>query len=241
MKPIFNYILTASLSLLLSLNVYSQSFGISAGMNISELNFNDSDNSSSFYGDFKSILGVNAGFHYDFKFSERAGMRLGLAYSSKGFAYDSEISFTSTIGGDIFSEYSRLESNARLNYIQLNPMFKYTIPVGEKNAFYFLVGPYIGVGVFGKLDQSQTYSYTDPTGTMNVNESNSEDIEFGQDGDGFDYLDFGVTPSIGFQLHSFFVEASYDIGINDIDTYNEDDFKAYNRTLSIKLGYLFEK
>ena len=68
-----------------------------------------------------------------------------------------------------------------------------------------------------------------------------DEIQFGQEGSGFDYVNYGFTPVIGFQLNSFFIEAAYDIGLNDIQTNNEDDFKVYDRTFSIKLGYLFEK
>ena len=83
MKPAFNYILTAALSLLLSLNHYSQSLGLGAGLNISQLNFNSGDTTE--FGDYKSVLGLNVGLHYDVKFSDRLGMRIGFAYSSKGF------------------------------------------------------------------------------------------------------------------------------------------------------------
>lgn len=49
----------------------------------------------------------------------------------------------------------------------------------------------------------------------------------------------GFTPIIGFQLKSFFLEAAYDIGMNNIETNNEGEFKVYNRTFSLKIGYVF--
>ena len=245
MKTTFNYILIAGFSLLLSLNLYSQSLGLGAGLNISQLNFNSGDTTE--FGDYKSVLGLNIGVHYDVKFSDRVGMRIGLAYSSKGVGYKSGYNASGGLApsGDVaYSSSSTVESETRLNYMQLNPMLKYTLPAGEKTAFYALLGPYLSIGLKGNLSERQTYAYTDninPVNNINIDVSNEDEIQFGQDESGFDYVNYGFTPVIGFQLNSFFIEMSYDIGLNDIQTNNEDDFKVYDRTFSIKLGYLFEK
>jgi hypothetical protein len=245
MKTTFNYILIAAFSLLLSLNLYSQSLGLGAGLNISQLNFNSGDTTE--FGDYKSVLGLNIGVHYDVKFSDRVGMRIGLAYSSKGVGYKSGYNSSGGLApsGDVaYSSSSIVESETRLNYMQLNPMLKFTLPVGEKTTFYTLVGPYLSIGLKGNLSERQTYAYTDnvnPINNLNIDVSNDDEIQFGQEGSGFDYVNYGFTPVIGFQLNSFFIEVSYDIGLNDIQTNNEDNFKAYDRTCSIRLGYLFEK
>ena len=245
MKPAFNYILIAALSLILSLNLYSQSLGFGAGINISQLSFNSGDTTE--FGDYKSVLGLNIGVHYDVKFSDRVGMRIGLAYSSKGVGYKSGYNSSGGLapsGVVAYSSSSIVESETRLNYMQLNPMLKYTLPLGEKTAFYTLLGPYLSIGLKGNLSERQTYAYTDninPVNNINIDVSNEDEIQFGQDESGFDYVNYGFTPVIGFQLNSFFIEMSYDIGLNHIQTNNEDDFKVYDRTFSIKLGYLFEK
>ena len=245
MKPTFNYILTATLSLLLSLNHYSQSLGLGAGINISQLSFNSGDTSE--FGDYKSVLGLNIGVHYDVKFSDRVGMRIGLAYSSKGFGYKSGYNASGGLApsGDVaYSSSSMVESETRLNYMQLNPMLKYTLPLGGKTALYALLGPYISIGLQGDISERQTYAYTDninSVNNVNIDVSNEDEIQFGRDESGFDFFNYGCTPVIGFLFDRFFIEAAYDIGLNDIQTNTEDDFKAYDRTFSIKLGYLFEK
>ncbi len=245
MKPMFNYILTAALSLLLSLNHYSQSIGLGAGLNISQLNFNSGDTTE--FGDYKSVLGLNMGVHYDVKFSDRVGMRIGLSYSSKGFGYKSGYNASGGLApsGDVaYSSSSMVESETRLNYMQLNPMLKYMLPVGGKTSFYALLGPYLSIGLQGDVSERQTYAYTDninPLNNVNIDVSNEDEIQFGHDESGFDFFNYGITPVIGFQFDRFFLEAAYDIGLNDIQTNTEDDFKAYDRTFSIKLGYLFDK
>ena len=244
MKPAFNYILSAALSLLLSLNLYSQSLGLGAGLNISQLNFNSGDTSE--FGDYKSVLGLNIGVHYDVKFSDRVGMRIGLAYSSKGFGYKSGYNASGGLapsGYVAYSSSSMIESETRLNYMQLNPMLKYTLPLGGETALYALLGPYLSIGLKGNLSERQTYAYTDninPVNNINIDVSNEDKIQFGHDESGFDFFNYGCTPVIGFLFNRFFIEAAYDIGLNDIQTNTEDDFKAYDRTFSIKLGYLFD-
>lgn len=245
MKPMFNYILIAALSLLLSLNHYSQSLGLGAGLNISQLNFNSGDTTE--FGDYKSVLGLNIGVHYDVKFSDRVGMRIGLSYSSKGFGYKSGYNASGGLApsGDVaYSSLSMVESETRLNYMQLNPMLKYMLPVGGKTAFYALLGPYLSIGLQGDVSERQTYAYTDninPVNNVNIDVSNEDEIQFGHDESGFDFFNYGITPVVGFQFDRFFLEAAYDIGLNDIQTNTEDDFKAYDRTFFIKLGYLFDK
>tara|TARA_B100001287_G_scaffold161281_1_gene135585 strand:- start:277 stop:990 length:714 start_codon:yes stop_codon:yes gene_type:complete len=237
MAPTLNIILTGSLSLLLSMNIFSQSLGVGAGINISKLNFK-SDESTEF-GDYRSLIGLHVALHYDLKFTDRFGIRIGIAYSSKGFGYKSGYNYSSDV--DSFSTCSK--SKTRLNYMQINPMLKYTLPVSERKTFYALIGPYLSMGLSGKQAEHQTYSYIDhfnPTNNINIDTSNDNEIHFGQDESGFDIINYGVTSIIGFQLNRFFVEAVYDIGINDIEINNEDEFEVRDRTFSIKFGYLFQ-
>ena len=77
--------------------VFSQTFGLNTGMNISSLQFYNEDDSGTYLDDYNAIISLNAGAYYDFKFSERLGMRLGLGYSAKGYRYKSEISSGYTI------------------------------------------------------------------------------------------------------------------------------------------------
>ena len=220
-------------------SVFSQTFGLNTGMNISSLQFYNEDDSGTYLDDYNAIISLNAGAYYDFKFSERLGMRLGLCYSAKGYRYKSEISSGYTIDNNFYSQYSKIESKGRLDYLQFNPMFKYTLEIGGVNTFYAMVGPYISIGLSGRLTERQIYAYDSPNNTTNIDESYTEIIEFGAYGGGFDYLDFGLTPSIGFQVSKFFLEVSYDLGINNIGTENYNDFKIYNRTIAIKSGYIF--
>lgn len=247
MKKKSNYIFAVFFFLFSSIQVSGQSLGFGAGMNISNQKRLSSDPIiQGIFDDegniYKHLLGFNAGAYYDFYFTNRLALRTSLAYSTKGYAYNSEYDFYSMVGDEIVPNYMNIEERTRLDYVQLNPMFKYTFPIGEKNSIYALVGPYLSIGITGKSTTSIVASYTDPSGTtMNINESNTDMIEFGEDGDGIEFIDFGFTPAIGFQFDKVFLEVSYNLGLNNTLTDDSYDLKIYNRTFSIALGYIFEK
>ena len=159
-------------------------------------------------------------------------MRIGLVYSSKilVISLDTTLLVDLPFGDVAYINSSIVESETRLNYMQLT-----MLSISEKTAFYALLGPYLSIGLKGNVSERQTYEYTDnvnPANNVNIDISNEDEIQFGQDESGFDYVNYGFTPVIGFRLNSFFIEMSYDIGLNDIQTNNEDDFKVYDRTFS---------
>jgi hypothetical protein len=101
-----------------------------------------------------------------------------------------------------------------------------------------MFGPHFSFAFYGTSKTSQSYVYSDPFSSNGLHQVNNETIEFGPKGDGLDYLDFGISPGIGFTFNHFFMEASFDLGLNNIDTFNDNNFRVSNRTLSIRLGYI---
>lgn len=226
---------------LLSSAAMSQTFGVGAGANYSTIHFSNNNGEDDLFDGYKNLLGLNVGGFYNLDFNDNMGLRFGLKYSTKGWKYESESTYTFNSGGVSYSQTSRQTSSARLNYIQINPMFKYKMEVGRDNAFYAMVGPYMSVGVTGRQKGEWTSTYTDGTGTYSEGDTYDEKIEFGEDGDGIDFIDFGLTPAVGFELGNIFMEASYDLGLNNIDTENDPDFKVQNRNFSLTVGYVFGK
>ena len=242
MKLSGSHLFSISFTIISLLNscVFSQALGIGGGVNLSNLHFFDPDNNG-YYDNYNSITSLHAGIYYNLDFNESMGLRLCVGYSAKGFEYKSEISNEYTIGNQVFSEFSKIQSKTRLDYIQFTPMFKYRLEIGELGAFYALIGPYVSVGVSGRSTEEQMYFYSNPFTTIDLNDYNSEIIQFGRDGDGYNYLDFGFTPGIGFQWNKVFLEVVYDFGLNNIDAFNDEDYKIFNRTISIEMGVVFGK
>ena len=216
----------------------AQKIGISAGLNISSVYIQQSETSNTFYEGYHSIVNPNLIANYEFPLMQNLGLRLDFGYTGKGFGYKNENSNIYTVGADEFTEYSKIESMVRLSYLQFTPTLNYNIGIGSKIKLYAMFGPHFSFAFYGTSKTSQSYVYSDPFSSNGLHQVNNETIEFGPKGDGLDYLDFGISPGIGFTFNHFFMEASFDLGLNNIDTFNDDNFRVSNRTLSIRLGYI---
>ena len=216
----------------------AQGIGISAGLNISSVYIQQSETPNSFYEGYHSIVNPNLIANYEFPLMQNLGLRLDFGYTGKGFGYKNENSNIYTVGADEFTEYSKIESMVRLSYLQFTPTLNYNIGIGSKIKLYAMFGPHFSFAFYGTSKTSQSYVYSDPFSSNGLHQVNNETIEFGPKGDGLDYLDFGISPGIGFTFNHFFMEASFDLGLNNIDTFNDDNFRVSNRTLSIRLGYI---
>lgn len=232
-------VLTILLLLFSSSYSFGQSFGVGAGTNFSNLHFSG-DFDDELTDSYKTLLGLNVGGFYDLNFSESTGLRFGMKYSTRGTHLKYEQTYTSIAGNGTYTSSIKQNFKIRLNYIQLNPMFKYEFSVGVNNGLYLLIGPYVSVGLGGKQSGSYDYTETFNDGAGNISTTTDSDvinekIEIGH----FDLIDFGLTPAIGFNISSFFIEACYDFGLNNIDTDNNSNSGLLNRNLSIGVGYKF--
>ena len=217
----------------------AQKIGISAGLNISSVYIQQSETSNTFYEGYHSIVNPNLIANYEFPLMQNLGLRLDFGYTGKGFGYKNENSIIYTVGADEFTEYSKIESMVRLSYLEFIPTLKYNINIGSKTNLYAMLGPYCSFAIYGNSKTSQLYFYNDPFSSNDLSQTNNETIEFGPNGDGISYFDFGFTPGFGCTLDKFYLETSYVLGLNNIDLSNDSDFRVLNRTLSVKLGYLF--
>ena len=215
-----------------------QGFGISAGLNSSRIHIKQSETPNTFYEGYHSIVNLNFSGQYEFQLYQNLDLRLRFGYSGKGYGYTSENSNVYMVGSDEFSEYSRIESKVRLSYLQFTPTLTYDISIGAKTNLYALFGPYCSFAFSGSSRSLQTYAYSNPFSSSELTQLNHETIDFGAEGDGIDVIDFGITSGIGISIRHFFMEVSYDFGLNNIDTFNAPDFRVANRILSIRLGYI---
>ena len=216
----------------------AQGIGISAGLNISSVYIQQSETPNTFYEGYHSIVNPNLSGQYEFQLYQNVGLRLGFGYSGKGYGYQSESSNIYMVGVDEFSEYSKIESKVRLSYLQFTPTLNYNIGIGSKIKLYAMFGPHFSFAFYCTSKTSQSYAYSNPFSSSELTQLNNETIEFGPKGDGLDYIDFGISSGIGISIQRFFMEASFDLGLNNIDTFNDDNFRVSNRTLSIRLGYI---
>ena len=197
---------------------FSQTFGVKAGLNLSNMLIKDDDDTYS--DDFKMNPGFHIGPTVEFPINEIFSFESGLLLSTKGF----KLSEKETYGGETY-EYKQ---KVNLFYLDIPLTAKATYDIGGVK-IYGTFGPYIGLGLSGKSKYEED------------GDTNEEDINFGSDEDEDDLkrLDYGLTAGAGIELNYIQIGINYGLGLANISIYNDDGSKFNNRVLGISVGYKF--
>ena len=116
-------------------------------------------------------------------------------------------------------------------YLEVPVRVGYKYAVNDDFALFGSVGPYVAVGLFGKMKAKVDGDIADIAG-LDGN-SASEDI-FGDDG--LKRFDFGLGLKAGVEFSKKYqVAISYDFGLVEV----AKDLGMKNRNLMISLGYMF--
>ncbi len=199
---------------------FSQTFGLKAGLNLS--NMLDKDNDETYSKDYKMKPGFQIGPTAEFKINEKFSFQTGILFSSKGFKMNYK--------DDLYE----IKQKVNLYYLDIPLNFKGTFKVGSTKIFA-TAGPYIGLGISGNMKYEGTID-----GEI---ESDSEPVNWGSDKENDDLkrLDFGLSAGAGLDFGSFMVGLSYNLGLANISTITSNGNKAYNRVFGLSFGYKFIK
>lgn len=186
-------------------------FGIKGGYNNAKMTTDESGTTS------KGLSTFNAGVVADIGITEMFSVRTGLDLQGKGTQWD-------FAGG-----------TAKFNplYLELPVTFTVNFPMGAATKMYAGAGPFVGVGVGGKIKTEGTY-----LGIAN----GSEPIKFGnENGDHLKRLDAGVNVAGGLKFNDKFgVHVQYGIGlVNTAPTANADNRKNNTRTFGVSGIFYF--
>lgn len=201
---------------------YAQTFGVKAGLNLSNMLVEDDDDTYS--DDFKVNPGFHVGATAEFPITELFSFETGLLLSTKGFKVSEEETF--------MGETVKYESKLNLIYLDIPLTAKASFDLGGAR-IYGVFGPYIGMGLSGKSKFEIT--------AMGETETDEEDIKWGsdEDEDEFKRLDLGLTMGAGVEISSIQIGLSYGLGLANISTYTDGGSKISNRVLGISVGYKF--
>lgn len=184
-------------------------WGVMAGMNVSKYTITGFDSRIGFHAGVKAELGLS---------QEASGAYMDFAalLTLKGAKID---------GGSIAS----IKFNPYYLEVPVHVGYKYA--VNDDFALFGSVGPYIAVGLFGKVKAKVDGSIADLEELDT--DSASEDI-FGNDG--LKRFDFGLGLKAGVEFSKKYQLAiSYDFGLVEV----AKDLGMKNRNLMISLGYMF--
>lgn len=199
---------------------YAQTFGVKAGLNLSNMLVEDDDDTYS--DDFKVNPGFHVGATAEFPITELFSFETGLLLSTKGFKVSEEETF--------MGETVKYESKLNLIYLDIPLTAKASFDLGGAR-IYGVFGPYIGMGLSGKSKFEIT--------AMGETETDEEDIKWGSDEDDFKRLDLGLTMGAGVEISSIQIGLSYGLGLANISTNADGGSKISNRVLGISVGYKF--
>lgn len=199
---------------------YAQTFGVKAGLNLSNMLVEDDDDTYS--DDFKVNPGFHVGATAEFPITELFSFETGLLLSTKGFKVSEEETF--------MGETVKYESKLNLIYLDIPLTAKASFDLGGAR-IYGVFGPYIGMGLSGKSKFEIT--------AMGETETDEEDIKWGSDEDDFKRLDLGLTMGAGVEISSIQIGLSYGLGLANISTSTDGGSKISNRVLGISVGYKF--
>lgn len=184
-------------------------WGVMAGMNVSKYTITGFDSRIGFHAGVKAELGLS---------QEASGAYMDFAalLTLKGAKVD---------GGSLAS----IKFNPYYLEVPVHVGYKYA--VNDDFALFGSVGPYIAVGLFGKVKAKVDGSIADLEELDT--DSASEDI-FGNDG--LKRFDFGLGLKAGVEFSKKYQLAiSYDFGLVEV----AKDLGMKNRNLMISLGYMF--
>jgi hypothetical protein len=201
---------------------YAQLFGVKGGLNLAnQLWQEDGDTYSA---DFKMKPGFHIGGIVAFPIKGPLFLETGLILDTKG------LSMMEEAYGESYEE------KMTLYYLDIPVLVRASLEVTDGVSVYGAAGPYFGMGLTGK--DKWTYK-----GTSGEEQSETEDVEWGNDPDNdhFKRPDFGLSLGGGIVVKGIHVGVLYDLGLANISAYTDNNAKINNRVLRVTPSIWFGK
>jgi hypothetical protein len=200
-----------SFSLIFSQKSFSQTFGVKAGLNLSNVIF------KSDAADFMVVPGFHAGATAEFQLNRVFLFETDLLFSSRGYRESYE------------NQYVQFKTETHYYYLEV-PLKAKAFFSTPFMTFSVFAGPYIGLGICGN-DKGKESSNGETT-------SWSDKIAWGSgQTDLFKRLDYGLVFGAGVQLKHVEFSLSYGLGLANIASLSA--LKMHNRVIEFSAGYKF--
>lgn len=129
------------------------------------------------------------------------------------------------------SQGESVEYKLNTYYLDIPLALKASHDLGNNLKMFGAIGPYLGLGITGKIKASGRY--------QGATISAEEDIKWGnmQYEDDMKRLDMGMTFGAGLEVNNLLFSISYDLGLANISSYQKNGTKFKNRVLKFSAGY----
>lgn len=200
--------------------------GLKAGINYASLSESASEDNLGDYSK-KSVLGLQAGIVAEVKLIDRFVIQPEFLFIQKGGKSEY-----------IINDNNKTVTRVIYNYVEIPVLAKLKLgnTEGEGLGVYVLGGPFAGFALNGRGETELTL--------LGVTTKDEFDIDYSDEDNDQKRIDWGVSFGAGVSIGHFFVDARYNLGINNLlddDADNSNDNKPYTRTRGIGLtaGFLF--
>ena len=216
-------------ALISSAFVSAQNARIVGGLNLANVSITDDGK----VDEAKMLTSFQVGVIGDFHLGSIVYLQPGILYTGKG---------SKTQSGDPSSaNYSKATSNPMYIEVPVNLVFK--TPAVKNTRFFFGAGPYLGIGVAGKIKNEGK--------VLGIAYNNERDIEFSNDdpttleyeeGAGFGIIkrfDYGLNGTAGIEGKNMTFSANYGLGLAKLQSGSNsaEDNNNKHRVLSFTVGF----
>ena len=196
------------------------SFGLRAGLNINTLTYSGDDE-----GEIRDFYKARPGFHVgavvDCKVAGNFYIQPSIYITTRGTKLET-ISPKKPWSDFDYAKF-RYSEKINMTYLQIPISASYRFPVGKIVKFDLNVGPYVAIGLGGKLKvEEERTIYHRSTNEIESEETESEKFRvFGQSTAEKDYGDFkrldaGLRFGAGLHIRKFNIGLAYDLGLANI-------------------------
>lgn len=226
-------------------SLQAQEFGIKAGASMNKITnlIEDGSSQSSGYSQESKnefLVGFSVGGTFEYKFNDNFGAVTGLTFRQAGTKFHQNASSSYT---DFDGSYKmEVTSNLKLKttYLEIPIFLKAGFYIGETK-IYGLFGGYASLGLTASYRSEFEYTETDGAGnTYTETNSDSDDLDFSfDDSKDLAAMNYGIIPGIGMEYKNFQLEATYNLGLNNV--LNQSNQSNRSQSINLTVGYKFGK
>ncbi|HWB27761.1 MAG TPA: porin family protein [Chitinophagaceae bacterium] len=179
-----------------------------------------------------SLTSFNVGFVGDIPLADIFSFQTGLYLNGKGSKTESYF------GPNRDANYYKVKFNPL--YLELPANFVLKFPVDNQSRFYAGAGPYVAMGIGGKVKGTQNIAGVTSTYNKNIQFNNDDPTTSEQEDASVNKLrrfDYGVNFMAGVEVQRFMIGVNYGLGLAKIgSTQSNNNDKNKYRIFSINLG-----
>ena len=211
-----------------SLFAQKSSVVLKGGLNLANVSINTNGD----IDDAKSLVSFHAGLHGDIPITSFLAVQPGILFTGKGTK-------TQT-GSTSDATYHTSTSNPMYVEVPVNIVFK--APLGGNAKFFAGAGPYIAMGVAGKIKEEGKFLGISYSRDEAIQFSNDDPLTSDEEGAGFGIMrrfDYGLNGTVGFEGEKAVFSVNYGLGLAKLasGTNSNADDKNKHRVLSFTVGF----